>query len=205
MAVTTAASIIFASGAGSQLEIGVIELGDELSLRPDVSINEQHEFGSRITDNPVEDGSIISDHIFNDPDVLRINAMVSDHPVKFLAGVRRLIDGGTAPRIDAFNKLLEMRDAKKTMTVVTGLHQYRNMIISNLRVTRNSDTGKTLNFSIDFRELLKATTEEVAVPEGLRSAPTTDRGKQPAPPTTDAQGASITVRIVESIVGKEIF
>ena len=44
----------------------------------DTTISEDHKFTSRVTFFPIESGTIVSDHIINQPDVVTISGFVTD-------------------------------------------------------------------------------------------------------------------------------
>src|ERR1700730_16403495 len=46
------------------------------SIDLDVTIREEHRFASRVTNYPIEDGTILSDHIINEPQRLVIDTSV---------------------------------------------------------------------------------------------------------------------------------
>ena len=136
--------------AASKAIIGVINVNGKLTesgVQPDVSISEIHSFKADITSNPVEDGSEISDHIFLKPERVTINAMVSDTPIVFLSGVRRLLDGGARPSQSAFDALQFLFENRQPFSVITGIKQYDDMVFESLEITRNAANAGTLTFT----------------------------------------------------------
>src|SRR3989337_1093768 len=61
-------------------------------LELDASISETHSSTINISENTIEDGSIISDHIDLQPKELKIDGLVSNTPL----GIREIIIGNTA-------------------------------------------------------------------------------------------------------------
>lgn len=53
-------------------------------LKLDASISENHNRSAQVTDNEIEDGSEVSDHVKLDPESLTMEGMVSDAPVSVL-------------------------------------------------------------------------------------------------------------------------
>jgi hypothetical protein len=114
----------------------------------DVSQYQTHKFPSRITEHPVEDGSVIADHVTLLPTVLEIDGRVSDASV----ALSDTISGkGTAQ--DAFRELVRLQRDREPFTVVTGLAVYQNMLIETLEVPRDSSDGQSIRFSMVIREL----------------------------------------------------
>lgn len=111
----------------------------------DAVLSEDHFYNSRVTNYPVEDGRIISDHIINEPETLQITGVVSDTPLSFLAPFNR--------SINAFQRLVEIHNRKELITVVTGIKVYVNMAITSLQVPRNVQSGQSLTFTMDFQKV----------------------------------------------------
>lgn len=115
------------------------------SVLIDAVLTEDHQYNSRVTNYPVEDGRIISDHIINEPDTLQITGVVSDTPLSFLAPFNR--------SINAFNTLVEIHNRRERITVVTGIKVYTDMVITSLQVPRNVQSGQSLTFVIDLQKI----------------------------------------------------
>lgn len=111
----------------------------------DAVLSEEHVYNSRVTNYPIEDGRIISDHIINEPDTLQITGIVSDTPLSILAPFNR--------SINAFNTLIEIHNRKERITVVTGIKVYTDMVITSLQVPRNLQSGQSLTFVIDMQKI----------------------------------------------------
>lgn len=112
----------------------------------DTTVMEEHKFSSRITNYPIENGTIISDHIINDPDSISLSGIVSDTPINILASSNR--------SIDAFNKLVDLHRKREVFDVVTGIRVYRNMAITTLNIPRNIKTGQSLTFNIELQRII---------------------------------------------------
>lgn len=132
------------------LKVGSIDL--------DVTIREEHRFSSRVTNYPIEDGTIISDHIINEPDVLVLVGLVSDTPLSIFAPFNR--------SIDAFNRLITLHQSRQPLTVVTGLKVYQNMAITVLDVPRDVKTGQSLTFTIELQRLVIDTSVRLQLDQG---------------------------------------
>lgn len=115
----------------------------------DATLSEDHQYNSRVTNYPVEDGRIISDHIINEPETLQITGIVSDTPLSILAPFNR--------SVDAFNRLVRIHTNKERITVVTGIKVYTDMVMTSLQVPRNLTTGQSLTFVIDLQKIFLET------------------------------------------------
>lgn len=112
----------------------------------DAVISEDHQYNSRVTSYPVENGLNISDHIINEPEILSITGVVSDTPLSFLAPFNR--------SVNAFNALVEIHNRRERISVVTGIKVYDDMVITSLNVPRNVQSGQSLTFSIELQKML---------------------------------------------------
>jgi len=128
------------------------------SIDLDVTIREEHRFSSRVTTYPVEDGTIVSDHIINEPDIIVLVGVVTDTPLNIFAPFNR--------SIDAFNRLIQLHQNREVVTVVTGLKVYQNMAIVNLDVPRDVKTGQSLTFTIEMQRIIFDTTVRLQLDQG---------------------------------------
>jgi hypothetical protein len=131
-------------------KIGGVEL--------DATLTEEHRYTSRVTSYPVEDGTIISDHILNEPEVVVISGIVTDSPINILSQFNR--------SVTAFNTLVRMQQNREVMTLVTGIKVYQNMAITSLDVPRNLRTGQSLQFNIEFQKINFDTSVRLLLDEG---------------------------------------
>lgn len=112
----------------------------------DATLSEDHQYSSRVTNYPIEDGRIISDHIINEPETLQITGIVSDTPLSFLAPFNR--------SVDAFNRLVRIHTNRERITVVTGIKVYTDMVMTSLHVPKNVQTGQSLTFIIELQKII---------------------------------------------------
>ncbi len=159
-------------------------LTDVGGVEIDATISENHRYNSLVTQNPIEDGSIISDHIVNLPVILDMEGRLTDTPFGFLSSlvaatsVGALTQGLTGAQAAAalsqatatallgearpglsktkFKLLVALQIARTTMDIVTGLQTYSNMVMESLSAPRASQDGKSIRFNATFREILVA-------------------------------------------------
>ena len=122
------------------------------TLEIDVVFEEQPDFDSDVTQYPIETGESISDHVILNPIKLTMRGFISQTPI-------RILDTNTILGNDlvqtAFDKLLEIRDSKDVVDVVTGLKVYSDMIMNRLSFPRDRQTGQSLNFRAEFIQIKK--------------------------------------------------
>ena len=128
------------------------------SVTFDTVVQEDHRYSSRVTHYPVEFGTIISDHIIKEPDVVILSGLISDTPLNILAPFNR--------SNAAFNQLVLLQARRVVLDVVTGIKVYRNMTITQLDVPRNIKTGQTLTFNIELQKIIFDDTVQVEINAG---------------------------------------
>lgn len=151
-------------------------------LRCDAVMSREHERSSQLTDAPIEDGSVTTDHIILDPIPFTLQGLVSDDPIDKAASEAAASAAQT--RSEAAAALLERWWSDKTLlTITTPKRIYRNMAITRLSWQETADVGAALAFTLAVREIRKATLQTVAI-EKLApatadlAAPKVNRGRQ---------------------------
>ncbi len=130
-------------------------------VRLDAAVREEHVASARVTESPVESGAKISDHVVLEPQTLNIDGVITDTPVYLHPASQNEDDGLlTVPlassgsrAIDAFEALRRLLEARAPLTVVTGLHVYENMVLTNVSVPREPESGLALRFSAELRQV----------------------------------------------------
>lgn len=148
----------------------------------DAVISENTKYNSLVTANPIEDGSMVTDHIVNLPIILEMEGRFTDTPFGFLpslaaaAAIGALTTGltenvlaltqaaatallsETRPGLSKtkFKLLVALQVARSTITINTGLQTYKNMVIESLSAPRVGRDGKSIHFNATFREILVA-------------------------------------------------
>lgn len=137
-------------------------------LTLDAVLSERYEATSEVTRYPVENGSTISDQIYNSPIRLSIDGAVSSY---------HLTDGIDTSPSSAFDYLEKLREKRDLITIVTGLKTYREMAIESLNVTRDAKNSVNLfRFSLTavyFKVVKASFTEDVTVAPAVRKKVTT--------------------------------
>lgn len=133
-----ALSLIYGHKKYAQGQVGIVTF--------DTIVAEEHKYSSRVTYFPVETGTIVSDHILNQPDIVILSGLVSDTPLNILAQFNR--------SVAAFNSLIEIHQRRQVVDVVTGIKIYKNMAITSLDVPRTIKTGQTLTFNIQLQKII---------------------------------------------------
>ena len=160
-----------------------------------------HRFSNQLSDNPREDGSVVTDHVLHQPNELTIEGLVSDYPMAIAGGVLSGTGGAaalgrigaslgadvTTPRQTAYDLLKRAVTEQLLLDVETSLGTFSNMIAEAVEVGQTHETANALRFRLALREMATATTSEspidlaLVLPDGPDLAsPATERGFQPA-------------------------
>jgi hypothetical protein len=137
-------------------------IGGVAGIVVDATVSEEHVSNCETTDNPVEDGSDVTDHVHIKPIELTIDGVISDSPLgfavvgniqNFARSITNLFGKKTPRSIEAFNSLLDLQKSRTPFTVLTGLRRYENMILTELSVPRTSQTGAAIHFSAKMKQI----------------------------------------------------
>lgn len=150
----------------------------ELSI--DLILNEEHALTSTITSHPVEDGSVISDHIRNELQAGSLTALVSNHSLRATTATpdaepEQIIQDAQYAVLEnralaAYRTLKAIRDARKTITIVTVLEVYNDVAINSISINRDRDSGEALEFTLSFVQVKKVKLQSTAITAAVQPA-----------------------------------
>ncbi len=132
---------------------------------PDVTVREEHTNESQITDNPIEGGGLVVDHVQDRPTVLTIEVAHSNAPANFLA------DRLPTRHLTIWTQLEALKATQLPFTVVTSLKRYNNMLIQRMTLPR--DRERT---TVSFITLVLRQVEFAFVDQAGNLAPQAERG-----------------------------
>lgn len=135
-------------------------LDGAVSFEADLTIDEMHERAATVTEHPVENGSVISDHVIVQPERLLLTGFVTD------AGTRDAERGNTQAAFDALDAAA---DSGQLVQVVTGRKTYENMVLVSADLPR--ERPESMQFSLEFQQIRLVTPQIV---EGILSASQVD-------------------------------
>lgn len=162
----------------------------ELTL--DATFSELHEYSGQVTRHPIEDGSQISDHVTLEPFTLRMECFITNTPASILGAVGGAVSGitGDTPVSEAYAKLVEMREAREVVTVVTGLQVYSDMMIERVSIPRARGQKNSLAFSVVLVQVSIVASESVTIPPSQVGAGAAAQAQAPSAVAAGTQAAS---------------
>lgn len=174
-------------------------IGGVAGIVVDATVAEEHITTAEVSDNPIEDGADVTDHVQMRPVQLTIDGVISDTPLGYavVGNIQNVIRttetlfGGKSRSIDAYNDLLALQRSREPFTVYTGLKRYENMIMTELSVPRTAQTGNAIHFRCVMRQvtIVKSGFTPNNLSESIKNlaSDTVNRGNKvtPAVPATD--------------------
>lgn len=137
----------------------------------DLAIAEEYVYESEVTKHPISAGSEIADHVIDGPLRVTLECVVSDTPTGAIAGdpTRQAGDAETPLVSDAaWDKLLEIRAARRAVSIETPRRTLDRMVIVSLVDRRDVATSGGALFTVTFEQITiaenKRVTVRVAVP-----------------------------------------
>lgn len=152
------------------------------TLIPDVAVEEIHHDESEITWHPVETGSPVSDHVFDNPNTVELRWFWGDSPAQ-AAGYSQVV----------YQELLALKASHQPQNISTGKRQYTNMLVRTLVVKTDPETEFTLAVIAICQELIFANTQTTAGSTSPNTNGSSEVGNVSDPPsagTISAQNAS---------------
>jgi len=177
----------------------------------DATLSENHTRTAQVTNNPVEKGADVTDHIQVSPIELTINVIVSESPLDVGSSVKGvgvatagaiagsaaqiaagavlgLLNAGNNRVVDAYDLFTRMIESRIPFTVVTGLKEYESMVITSLSIDRDNTTGRALNFTMNLKQIRLVESAVVVIPKtppAVNAAKRSNVGQQAKKELTD--------------------
>lgn len=162
------ASLFFKKDAGIE--------GIEMNL----FIEESHSLEFQLSDHPLQDGCVVTDHVFQKLRQCKIKGMFTNNPInkpKDSEG-KVIVNGIEATQNTSrikYNRLEELASKRLPVKLVTSLKTYPRMIITNIKADRGPKDGESITFSMTLREfmdvdVLEVSADYVSKPDDMASA-----------------------------------
>lgn len=142
----------------------------KIPLVVDTNIEEVHESELEMTENPIEDGSDITDHSFMRPVQVRLRCGWSNSSLQALQQVASgLFSSATMTKgkdyvSDIYSQLQQIQTSRALIDITTGLLTYPNMLIRSVRATRDVRTSAALIVEAVCRQAIIVNTKPATVP-----------------------------------------
>ena len=124
--------------------IGGVNIG---RIFADVKVSESHRLQSTVTEQTMEDGSVVSEHVIPMPEQVTIQIEETNNTVG-----SRFFGGFFGPQ-QTFDKLMELWKKSIPLTITTQHKQYKNMVIVNMPILHRAPYRNSLQITIDLKKL----------------------------------------------------
>ncbi len=147
------------------LTSGIIHTRSIGDLYADITISEKHQDTYTVTEHPLQDGTVVSDHVIRNQPTITLEVGVTDATTD---------QPGNYPSITFYEKLLALAEAKEPITVDTGKRTYENMVITEIVETTTQQTENCGIFIVSCKQVQITNTKKVKIPaERMKGAATT--------------------------------
>lgn len=185
----------------------------KVALTIDATLSSTHTASATITKRELEKGSQVNDHMVVNPEGVQLVGVVSETPLDLfsslagssigaaaslasqaglgaglatgLLGANLLGQVNGARARNAFEFMVQAQKQRKLFDLVTGLKNYKNMMITNVVANRSAKIGQAMEFTATIEQItfvssdfLDLTEGDIAGAIGASAGSNTDLGKQ---------------------------
>lgn len=144
-------------------------------FHPDVVFEEVIEERVSISENPIEDGSVIADHAIIRPVSVRLDVCFNS-----------MSKQGLTPN-ETYAAILDLMKQRVPFDIVTTRRMFKNMMFTRIQNTTNKNNQNTLRLTLEFDQVTLVKLQSVAVKTPkAEKAKTTSKGKVKPKEQTDA-------------------
>jgi hypothetical protein len=135
-------------------------------ITPDVTIEEQHQDLLQITDHPVEQGAMISDHAVKLPAEVVVTYGWADSSSQNTAAAASFLN-------DLYEKILQVQSSVSLFMVYTSRRIYKNMLLASVTMTTDKETDRAMVVRLLCREvnIVRTTTITVSLDQTTQALP----------------------------------
>lgn len=208
------ASLIF--GGNTRTEFKAPGSGSVV-LTIDATIRSEHTARATLTRRELEKGAQINDHLVTSPESVVIEGVISETPLDFLSSILSAGVGAAASlasqaglgaaaatgllggslmgavngsrTVNSFELMTQLQKKRIKFDLVTGLKNYKDMILTSVVANRSASIGKAIQFTATIEQVVFVTSALIKLGEGDMSgsigasaAGSTNLGKQAASP-----------------------
>ena len=122
----------------------------------DVKISEAHRFMANVTEQTMEDGSVVSEHVILQPEQVTLQIEETNNTFG-----SRFAGGFYGPQ-QTFDKLVELWQNAVPLRITTQHKQYQDMVIANMPMLHRAPYRNALQINVDLKKLRFAKMEVVS-------------------------------------------
>lgn len=134
-----------------------------ITLQADIVPQEEHEDEMEITRQPIEQGSVVSDHAYKLPAELEL-------VYGWSLGSAQNTSGDPGYLRNIYSTLLSLQAAATAFTIYTGKRIYKNMLIRGMREATDREHENAMVLHIRFQQALFAVTTALTLTAAAKQA-----------------------------------
>jgi len=196
-------------------------------LTVDATIRSSHTSNATLTVRELESGATINDHLLTKPEQLTIEGVISETPLDLLSSLigsgvgllaseasKKAAGTGAATAVgvigglvlsqingnrasDGFKIMQDLQLNRTKFDIVTGLKNYRDMVMVSITANRSAQIGKAIQFTAVMEKVTFVTSSLIeaaanAAADAVADA-ATDVGKQAATTASDSTSENSTI------------
>ena len=156
----------------------------------DALIYEEHHHQAKIAEHPVENGSVITDHVQTLPLSVSVEGVISNTPLSYI--IMPLKSTGNRAQ-EAFEQLEHIFAAREPIAIATTLKSYGNMVLESLEVKSDSRTQASLRFKCKARQIQIVGSKKINISNqpAAKHQPSKELGKQVPKVVSEATQAKV--------------
>lgn len=179
----------------------------------DVVEKEGYESTAEAAEHAVDSGVVIADHLKRNPDVITLEAMVTNTPLVLprthadgvtggmqattltVGGVQlkasALVWSGSFNRVQRIDEVLLALVGTAVLRYTGTLRTVEDLVLTRYSVSRDVASGDALPVVMELKKIRRASIQRVAVPALRRQQQPQNRGQQPPAPPNNSFGENL--------------
>lgn len=133
----------------------------------DAIFKETPQFTTTLTQNPVQTGAAVNDHVYQQPITLTIEVGVSDVITSFSSSC---FTSGTRS-LEAFAYFRKLWESAETLTIGTEYYTYQNMVLKSFTPLKDKTTMTAMRATVVFQQIIVTQATEIGIAQKDSSYP----------------------------------
>jgi len=130
----------------------------------DVIFKENYQFDNQITQNPVQSGASINDHVYQQPIVITFDVGTSDCLASTVSGQFSTLNSRSASAFQVLHSLWQNATVLQIDSCVSGaVFSWKNMIIRSLSITRDKTTHHAIKATVTMQQIIVTDAVDVGI------------------------------------------
>lgn len=134
----------------------------------DATLEEIHHGSVQVTEHPVEQGALITDHSFMRPVEVLLRCGWSNSSPSVLDTITEIFTSGSLSVDDyvggIYSQLKALQERRTPFSIVTTLRTYQNMMLTSLQIVRDAKSANALMVTATCREVIIVSTQSTSLP-----------------------------------------